>query len=217
MTRREKLAHIHERETNDHYVEPFEASWRLFEAEQFYGTIYDPACGWGRIVQTARGFGCPAVGTDLVRRTPDKMLCNAAPIDFLHMLRLPWRNVGAIVCNPPFKQIRQFCEHAVSFDVPYVAMLAELRRLPASGAWLEKLPLKTIWIMTPRPSIPTGEFIKNGGKVGGGSIDFVWLVMEKGYTGRPETRWLRGSPAWKGMYHEDRGSEADRGVDRVSV
>ena len=47
-------------------------------------------------------------------------------------------------------------------------MLVPLRRLPAAH-WLEHLPLETVWLLTPRPSIPPGSYIAAGHKPGGGS------------------------------------------------
>ena len=51
-----------------------------------------------------------------------------------------------------------------------------LRRLPAAH-WLERLPLETIYILTPRPSLPPASYIRAGNKPGGGGQDFAWLVF----------------------------------------
>ena len=77
-------------------------------------------------------------------------------------------------------------------------MIALWRRLPAAR-WLSALPLYHIWLMTPRPSMPPGSFIEAGGKVGGGTQDFCWLVFLQGYDGEPEVRWLRREPQGAGQ------------------
>jgi len=59
-----------------------------------------------------------------------------------------------------------------------------------AARWLENTPLQRIWLLTPRPSMPPGQHILDGGKVGGGKSDYCWLVWEHGYSGLPEIRWL---------------------------
>jgi hypothetical protein len=97
--------------------------------------------------------------------------------DFL--TRRPILAVHSIVCNPPFDHIQGFCEHALKITTFKVAMLVPLRRLPAAR-WLERLPLETVWLLTPRPLMPPGNYIEVGHKPGGGSQDFAWLVFRKG-------------------------------------
>ena len=53
-----------------------------------------------------------------------------------------------------------------------------------------ELPLRRIWLLTPRPSIPPGYVIARGEKPGGGKTDFTWLIFERGYTGKAEVDWL---------------------------
>jgi hypothetical protein len=69
-------------------------------------------------------------------------------------------------------------------------MIMPVRKLNAAGTWLYKLPLARVWLLTPRPSMPSGSFISAGGKVGGGTVDFCWAVFEKGWTRHPQLRWL---------------------------
>jgi hypothetical protein len=64
-----------------------------------------------------------------------------------------------------------------------------VRRLNAAR-WLEQTPLARVWLLTPRPSMPAGQYVLDGGKVGGGKQDFCWLVWEHGYQGKLEIGWL---------------------------
>jgi hypothetical protein len=70
-------------------------------------------------------------------------------------------------------------------------MICLLRRLPAAH-WLQRLPLETVYLLTPRPSMPPGNWVAAGNKPGGGSQDFCWLVFNKRLpTGRsPQLTWL---------------------------
>src|SRR5262245_61818183 len=114
MAAKARHAHIFNRAAADHYVEPSWVSQRLFEVERFAGTIVDAACGWGRILASAQAAGYPVLGLDLVdrgaaQRVPGLTFQQA---DFLRdPIALP--HPCAIVCNPPFDQIKPFALKAL--------------------------------------------------------------------------------------------------------
>jgi hypothetical protein len=71
-----------------------------------------------------------------------------------------------------------------------VAAIFPTARLNAAR-WLEGHPLRHIWLLTPRPSMPPGHVITAGGKVGGGKTDYCWLVFDHKYAiGEPMVKWL---------------------------
>jgi hypothetical protein len=73
-----------------------------------------------------------------------------------------------------------------------------LRRLPAAR-WLEHMPLETIHLLAPRPSMPPGAWIAAGNTPGGGGQDFCWLVMNKMMKpAAPRLRWLHRDESMKG-------------------
>jgi hypothetical protein len=176
-------ARIFAREQSDHYVEPAWCSARLFQVEQFEGSIVDPACGWGTIVIEARRTGYNAAGSDIVDRGHDS---TRTPSDFLKSIAV----YDNIVTNPPFDIAQQFITHAVKHARRKVAAIVPIRRLPAAS-WLQALPLARVLMLTPRPSMPSGSFIRAGGKVGGGTQDFCWLIFDHGHQGEPTIGWLR--------------------------
>lgn len=180
------------RHPDDWYVEPLWVSERLFQVEQFEGRVWDPAAGLGRIVDTAQTAGLDAIGTDLVCRKPDAY---EGDVNFLEC------DIDAgepnIVCNPPFKHAEDFVGHALQLSERKVAML-----LPAvwvqgqtRSRWLQKSPLRRVWFLAPRPSMPPGPFLATGQKIGQGVQDFAWFVWLRGYDGHPEIRWLRRDDA----------------------
>jgi hypothetical protein len=191
---RPRLAHIWPLDPHSHYVEPQWCSTRLFETESFGApgaTIFDPAAGWGRILQAASDAGYTPVGADIVdrRRGLDETVAFYVR-DFLKpppIRQVPW---WSIVCNPPFDHIKEFCEHAVECAIFKVAMLIPLKRLPAAH-WLKQLPLETVYLMTPRPSMPTGAYLDGGGKAQGDTKDYAWLIFNNRDTVTlPRLRWL---------------------------
>lgn len=165
---------------DEHYVEPEWVSKRLFEEEKFQGRIYDPCCGFGRIVKAAFAAGHTAYGSDITDRGWD-----STPQDFIgHMS--PHDN---LVFNPPFDIAPAFIIHAVTLARRKVAAIFPTARLNAAS-WMRVSPLRRVWLLTPRPSMPPGHVITSGGKVGGGKTDYCWAVFEKGYQGAPEMKWL---------------------------
>jgi len=167
---------------DEHYVEPFWVSERLFEEEHFVGDIYDPACGFGRIIDSAVKAGYLAHGADLVDRRG-----RGDVRDFLlNNITTP----NNIVSNPPFDNFEAFAKHALARARNKVALIMPTARLNAAR-WLENTPLQSVWLLTPRPSMPPGHVITAGGKVGGGKSDYCWLVFDHKWTGHPELKWMR--------------------------
>jgi len=172
---------------DEHYVEPHWCSERLFEKERFAGGVYDPACGFGRIIMSAKKAGYAAYGSDIVDRSGLGMdlYHGYTPEDFFDH-----ESVHAnIVSNPPFDRFMDFAQHALDRAHKKVALIMPTARLNAAR-WLVATPLRRIWLLTPRPSMPPGHVITSGGKVGGGKSDYAWLVFEHGYDGEPELRWM---------------------------
>jgi hypothetical protein len=177
---RPRASHIWPRHADDWYTEPSWCSSRLFEAEPFVGSIHDPAAGIGRIVDAARTHGHHATGADIVDRGS-----GFAVRDFA-LVTTP---VANIVVNPPFGIAREFVGHALTLAAHKVAVVFPVARLNAAR-WLADTPLRRIWLLTPRPSMPPGEAIMRGEKASGGKTDFCWLVFEQGFKGKPAIGWL---------------------------
>jgi len=176
------------REPNEHYVEPFWCSERLFEEEDFKPGIWDPCCGFGRIPDSAAKAGLYGIATDIVDRGYRELS------DVKNFLQMKSGRSPNIVCNPPFNIAGRFAQHAL--DLPgteKVAMIFPTARLNAAH-WLRGTPLKRVLLMTPRPSMPPGYTIAAGEKPGGGKMDFCWLIWERGHVGPATMLWLRRNP-----------------------
>jgi hypothetical protein len=153
------------------------------DVETFVDGVLDPCCGGGNIVRSARAHGLVTQAWDIA----DRGFPHTVVQDFLDPG--PHRHVGNIVTNPPFAIARQIAEHALQLAIHKVALLFPVARLNAAR-WLEPLPLKTVWLLTPRPSMPPGETILRGEKPGGGKMDYCWLVFERGHQGAAAMQWL---------------------------
>ena len=186
---REKQAHLWERDPFDWYVEPYECSAALFQAESFSGTIWDPACGIGRIVEEARRVGLRSVGSDIVIRSSN---CTARS-DFLQPSYVP--DFDHIVTNPPFGTAEDFVQTGLSMlptggKLAVILPLVWLSGFSTKRDWLPHSPLKTVYSISPRPSMPPGKVIEAGIRPGNGTKDYAWLVWQNGYTGHAHMHFL---------------------------
>jgi hypothetical protein len=176
MSSRQRHAHIWDADPYGHYPDPPWVSRRLLEAESFSAKgalILDPCCGWGRIPHNATAAGYTAIGVEIVDRRREPLCHNGFKLvrgDFLKDT-LPVGAVESAVFNPPY--IQQFVECALAIVKYKVAALIPLRRLPAAH-WIEGKPLETIWLLTPRPSLPPASYIRAGHEPGSGAIGGAW-------------------------------------------
>lgn len=186
---RQRRAHIFQKAKNGFYVEPEWCSHRLFEEEKFSKLIYDPACGWGTILKSARAAGYQVQGSDIINRRRHRLERAFVKNDFLRDSRPFSYRPFSIVCNPPFDHVEDFCRIACSSGAQKVAMIMLIRRLNAAH-WLHDLPLSKIYLLTPRPSMPPGSWIAAGNKPGGGTQDFCWIVFTPKRRTTPTLLWL---------------------------
>jgi hypothetical protein len=203
---RNRATHIWEADALGHYPEPLWCSARLFEAERFGAKgalVLDPCSGWGRIAHNAIGAGYAGLAVDIADRRNETFCHNGFKFirgDFLKD-PIPLPPITSAVFNPPFHNdfIQRFIERAFDIATYKVAALVPLRRLPAAR-WLERTPLETIWILTPRPSLPPADYIRAGNEPHGGGQDFAWLIFNKQTTAdAPRMKWL----------HRDAGTRVD--------
>lgn len=176
---REKDAHVWNRDKLDWYVEEPRATTALLAAEEFHGSVLDPACGGGNIVRGCLAAGLAATGSDIMQRVPIDTPWFRGVSDFRFATLDP---VDNIICNPPFfraKGTEAFIRKALTVARRKVAMFVSLPFLAGSqrarGLFYEHRPLRA-WMVTPRVSCPPGEYIEAGGKIGGGTEDWVWLI-----------------------------------------
>jgi hypothetical protein len=187
-------ATVFDRADDEWYVEPIWASDALFEVESFDGGIWDPACGGGNIFAAAVAHGhMDVVGTDIVQRWSVAW----SVLDFFNCTNLRAQN---IVTNPPFGRAilaEKFIRHAISLKPRKLAVFVGSRFLfgkaRAAGLFAEFPPAR-IWLITPRPSCPPGEYLAAGNKAGGGTADYCWMVWEPLVGGEPVLGWLRCAP-----------------------
>ncbi len=194
-TKRAKQAHVWERDKLDWYIEPEFVTTGLLNVERFVGGIWDPACGGGNIMRAAqssnnRGF---FYGTDLVDRGAPFFHRTLNFLDYDGPALAP-----NIICNPPYFRAagtEAFIRKALALATGKVAVFTDVRFITGSGranGIFSEHPPHRIWMITPRPSCPPGAYLASGGKAGGGTADYVWLIFDL-TAPKTDTRfdWLR--------------------------
>jgi hypothetical protein len=162
---------VENREADDFYPTPPEATLSLLAIERFERRIWEPACGDGAISQVLVDRGFDVVSSDLVDRgygTPR--------VDFLMERKLLAPDV---ITNPPFKNAEQFVRHALDLGARKVAMLMRLAWLEGSARkrLFDTTPLARVHISSRRLTLLRGGDEAVRGK--GSMIAFAWFVWER--------------------------------------
>lgn len=201
---RTKLAHIWQRDEYDWYVEPRECTDALLAIEQFKGNVWDPACGSGNIVKSCQQFGLEAFGTDIRQRSFELLKIH----NFLD--GGPPRPFKNIICNPPFGSAEEFVRLAISLTplggkIAMILPLVWMAGFSSKRDWLPSSPLKAVFPISPRPSMPPGAVIEAGVKPGNGTKDFAWFLWEVGYSSSPQIVFLNTKHSRRGKLEPARG------------
>lgn len=183
---------------HDWYVEEAWCNDLLIDAVPHWagGTVLDPACGSGLVVEAFRRRGFDAIGSDLVDRGYEHCWPG---VDFSQPGVWPARSFDYVASNFPYYSgagTRQFTLHGLAVARKGVAILAPVPFLASQEryAWFKGLPVSLILIMSARPSMPPGELLQSGAvRQKGGKEDYCWIVFEHGHVGRPQFDWIMPS------------------------
>lgn len=168
----------------DFYVEDQRAVRALCTVEGFVGSVWDPACGSGALLQTLRESGIvETYGTDIRTGGPAS--------DFLaSTLELPPGPPANIVTNPPFSLALPFVHRALGFASAKACFFLRLQFLEG-GRRYEKLfatrPPNRVWVLSDRVGMT-----KNGLTHAGGMLAHAWFVWDQTTrAAQPALGWLR--------------------------
>lgn len=135
----------------------------------FHGSIWECACGDGKMADVLENAGYHVVPTDLIDRGYYKGSHN---IDFL-MENTIMHN---IVTNPPFELAFEFIEQGLRLSENCLALLLPIRYLTGKKRcelYKRKAPTKIIIIPN------KVDFLGNGNPI----MEFAWFIWEKGKIG----------------------------------
>jgi hypothetical protein len=169
------------REKDDFYPTPPEATIKLLEVEKFSKNIWECACGDGAISKVLINSGYNVYSSDLIDRNYGEV-----GIDFL----LSNRKVDNIITNPPFKLSLDFVYKALELSSEKVAFLLRINFL--EGVARQKMfletPLETVHIFSRRITFINPN--SNKKTHGGGMLAFAWFIWNKNYKDKPKLNWI---------------------------
>lgn len=162
---------IGQRKKSDFYETPYSITEQLLERETFNGTILEPACGNGAILNLI-----DAVGYDIEK-------------DFLKETK----QYDNIITNPPYSLSFEFITKAKQVAHKKIAFLLPLSYLHGKkrfdNIWTDKkFPLARIYVFTRYPML--GDKLREDGKYRTGMMVYAWYIWEKSYKEKPIINWI---------------------------
>ena len=169
------------RQKEDFYPTPPEATYSLLDREKFIGNIWECACGDGAISKILEEKKYNVYSSDLIDRG-----YGHTGIDFLKT----YRRTDNIITNPPFKLGTEFVYQACHLASKKVAMLCRINFLEgvARGKMFKNTPLKNVYVFSRRITFINPDSGKKSH--GGGMLAFAWFIWEKNYNGKPTIDWI---------------------------
>jgi hypothetical protein len=173
------------REQNDFYPTPDNATIALLEKEIFEGSIYEPACGDGAISKILKTtYPTQKVySTDLI----DRDYGDKTGIDFI-TYDFKGHKFDNVITNPPYSLAKEFIEKSLQITNKKVAMLLKLVALESANRYemWRNSPLETVYVFSKRLKIyKNGVIGKNSGL-----ICFAWFIFNHNYKGKPNIDWI---------------------------
>jgi hypothetical protein len=173
------------------YVEPESAVEQLFDTLPFWaGTIWDPSCGRGTVLDVARRRGFLTVGSDLV----DRFRPGGHQFERRNFLKVHGgpSNAFSIVCNPPYNEpepelAEKFVHHALKIGGwERAAFLVPTEFQHGQGRFerlYDRTPPSHVISLMERPSMPPGLVLEARGEScrKGGMAEYIWIVWTAGH------------------------------------
>lgn len=172
------------RKESDNYPTPYALTWEFLQADKANwdtnGSIYEPACGEGRMVTILKACNFMNLQYyDLDRDGKDYLL---EPQQRQYM-----------ITNPPYTLAHEFILKSKRIITDQFAMLLPLTYLQGSKrlreVWSDKeFPLARIYVFNRFPMLD--GHIRQDWKLKTGMQSYMWAVWKKGHTAEPVIRWL---------------------------
>jgi len=163
--------------------------------------IWDPCCGAGNVLDVAKRYGHPTIGSDLINRGAAHKFIRANILSQVPRMPVYAGRDTSIICNPPFSYEPDIAERIITvcldrFDCRRFAFIVPIAFLASQDRWNKNMfagrwrPSHTC-IYRERHTMPPGHLIESMPKpYDGGMADYAALVFTRPHRWRPETVWL---------------------------
>ena len=169
-----------DREKDDFYPTPPQATQSLLDRQKFEGNIWECACGNGAMSEVLIKNGYNVYSSDLINRGYGE-----TGIDFLQSTK----QVDNIVTNPPFNLATEFTTHSFKLAKKKVVMLSKISYLEGikrREQIFNQRKLEKVLIFSRR--VPFKKESTN--KLAGGLMAFGWFIYDVNYNGLPTIDWV---------------------------
>ena len=181
-----------ERHADDYYATDPIAVDKLLTVEQPHRTIWECACGGGRLSERLKELGYDVFSSDSVFRGYANQ---DATLDFLKQApgQVPFE--GDILTNPPYRYAMEFVLKAL--ELLRVGrkcyMFLKLTFLEGKRRYIElfkNTPPSRVYVFSERVLCAKNAEFDHMRENGGSAVAYAWFVWQKGYTGATEVRWI---------------------------
>ena len=169
-----------DREKDDFYPTPPQATQSLLDRQKFEGNIWECACGNGAMSEVLIKNGYNVYSSDLINRGYGE-----TGFDFLQSTK----QVDNIVTNPPFNLATEFTTHSFKLAKKKVVMLSKISYLEGikrREQIFNQRKLEKVLIFSRR--VPFKKESTN--KLAGGLMAFGWFIYDVNYNGLPTIDWV---------------------------
>lgn len=178
-----------DRRKDDYYPTPYTLTRALLDNEPFEGTVLEPACGEGAILDVLTEYGFLVAISDINK--PKRDLGNFRQGDFVRNEFL-WtdNDIGVVfdnvITNPPFSLANEFTIRAKQIARKKVAMLLKLDYLHGGKRFDtifndRDFPLSRVITFVRRPWLGGDPAVNKLN----GQFSYAWMVFKRGYAGEP--------------------------------
>lgn len=163
--------------------------------------IWDPCCGVGNVLDVAKAYGHPTVGSDVIDRHPRHSFFRANVLT--QVTRMPVRPGcnTSVISNTPYSYEPDIAELIIAtildrFAVRRAAFIVPIAFLASQDRWRDGLfagrwKPSHVGIYRERHTMPPGHLIDTMAKpYEGGMADYAVLVFSRPHRWRTEVVWL---------------------------
>lgn len=172
-----------ERQINDLYCTNPIVLEKLLEYETFNKNVWECCNGLGHLSNVL-------IKNDYKVRKSDIINYNNDDTEIIDFLKYNDIYSGDIITNPPYKDAEAFIKKAYQIleDGNKIALFMKINFLSSQKRYdlFQLYPPKVVYIMCKRYSCAKNGDFENSH----GTVDYCWIVFEKGYKGNTELKWI---------------------------
>lgn len=183
---KEKKPKIDIREANNFYATHPSTTRDILSVETFGNEILEPFCGTGTMAEVIKQSGRTVLAYDIIDRGYGKV-GDFFEVDFEE-------NKYDIITNPPYYEVLpKIIRRCISLAKHKVAIIMPLRYLSGKARFTdlyEQFPPSRVYVYQERIGVAKNADFEKFADAGANMEIYAWFIWQKGFTGKPELKWL---------------------------